>query len=306
MIILQPRDLRILAFVAEHYTVTTEHVWKEIFPENLDNKVVRRRLGALVHEDVLNATRPETKTLRNNVYCPVFYPSRKGLEILALETGEMKWLRVPTKPPFTQHLGHFLVLTDLRLIVGKAVAAQQLVALDHYYNQFDMTNPESEEPSERFRLHTTISKEPRQVVCVPDAAFNLGLNGVSKAFYLELENGGNPPAVAARKKAPGYAGLFEKKLHQRHFPGAVEEFTILMVAPHEGWRKELQREFSKKPQAKLYKFAARKDLTPETFLFHPVWHTCAGECQSLILLPRGAETARESAQVRAPAVPEAR
>src|SRR5207302_351216 len=134
---IQPRDVEHIRFIADNYTATTDQVKCAVYPENADTTVARRRSRKLLAEGLINVTRAETVTLRNNVHVPVFYPSRKGVELLALKTGEMKYLLTPTRPPYSQHLAHFVALTDLRVRIKKAVAAQDFYRLDQYYNQFD-------------------------------------------------------------------------------------------------------------------------------------------------------------------------
>src|SRR5262249_16656690 len=103
---------------------------------------------------------------------------------------------------------------------------------------------------------------------------------------------------AAAKKSPGYAGLFARRLHRCHFPEAMEEFSVLVFAPHASWREDLRREFSKRPCAHLYKFAAMPEGKPETLLFDPIWHPCAGDPQPLVKLPKGAVPAGVAEGVR--------
>ena len=71
--------------------------------------------------------------------------------------------------------------------------------------------------------------------------------------------------------------------HKKHFPDVnVEGFTVLIIAPSVARRESLRKAFEEKPGAKLYKFASRTELTPETFFADPVWRTAAGEAVSLL------------------------
>jgi hypothetical protein len=285
---IQPRDVEILRFLAEHYTATAEQLRAAVSPESRDTKVIRRRLGLLRAAGFCHATQAEALTAHNAVHARVWYPSHKGMELLALRTGAMRYLLTPTKPPYSYHLAHFLALTDLRVLIKKAVSFQSAVTLADYFNQFDTVNPVAQEPSQRFKLHTVVQAEgEHKVVCVPDAAFALRLGATAKAYYVELERGTTAPRQAAAKKSPGYAGLFARRLHRRHFPDALDEFAVLVLAPHAAWRDELRREFAKRPAAHLYKFAALPEVTPESLLFSPVWHPCAGDPQPLVKLPKG-------------------
>lgn len=276
------RDLRILTFLAEHYAATAEHLRANASPGNSDTTVIRRRLRVMHAAGLVGVARAEVLTANNAVHAQAYHPTQKGMLELARRTGEMRWLLTPTKPPYAQHLAHFLALTDLRLLVKKAVAAQSACALGAYYNQFDTANPDAENPAERFKLYTEVQTQPRKVACVPDAAFDLRAGNIAKAYYVELERGTTPPAKAAAKKSPGYAGLFERGLHRGHFADALREFSVLVFAPHPGWRKQLQREFATKPHPELYKFAALTEVTADSLLFDPIWYPCTGEAHALL------------------------
>lgn len=280
------RDLAFLRLAADHYCVTAEQLRAHASPGNTDTTVVRRRLRLLHAAGLIGIARAEALTVNNAVHSQVYYPTQPGMLELARRTGEMKWVLTPTRPPYAHHLAHFLALTDLRLLVKAAVASQSVCQLGDYFNQFDAVNPDAEDPERRFKLYTAVQTHPRKVACVPDAGFALRAGSVSKAYYVELERGTTPPSRAAAKKSPGYAGLADGRLHLRHFPDALREFSVLVLAPHPGWRDQLRKEFAKRPHPELYKFASLTEVTPETFLFSPVWHPCSGAPHALLKRPQ--------------------
>lgn len=297
---IQPRDIEFLRFLAEHYTATAEQIRADVCPNAADTKVVRRRLAHLRDEGLVQATQSEALTLRNPTYARVWYPSSKGMEMLALWTGTMRYLLTPTKPPYVHHLAHFLALTDLRVLIKKAIAGQSVVTLGSFYNQFDTTNPDAPEPAQRFKLHTIVHSDgTRKVACVPDGAFDLRAGRFAKAYFIELERGTTAPKQAAARKSPGYAGLAAARLHRKHFPDAMDEFSVLVFAPHPNWRDQLRREFSSKPAAHLYRFAALTEVTANSLLFAPIWHPCSGEAQPLVKsVPKEAVPAGVAADVQ--------
>jgi hypothetical protein len=279
---LTTRDAGFLTFLADHYAASAEQLRANVSPENADTTVVRRRLRKLHAAGLVGIARAEVLTPNNAAHGQVYHPTEKGMLALAKLTGQMRRVLTPTKPPYAQHLAHFLALTDLRVLITTAVAAQAVCTLTAYFNQFDTTNPDAADPKDRFTLYTEVGRDPRKVVCVPDAAFSLAAGGRTKAYYVELERGTTPPARAAAKKSPGYAGLATGNLHRSHFPDSSEPFSVLVIAPHAGWRDHLRREFATKSGAELYKFAAQGDVTAESLLFDPIWHPCAGDPQPLL------------------------
>ena len=279
---LTDRDTAILAFVAEHYAATAEQVRATVSPANADTAVIRRRLRRLHAAGLVHVSQSETISPTNGVPCRVYSPAPRGVLELARRTGAMRWTLTPTRPPYVLHLAHFVALTDVRVLVKAVVAADPDCTLGAYYNQFDTTNPDATDPARRYTLYTEVQREPRKIACVPDAAFMLRLGAFCKAFYLELERGTTAPAKAAAKKSPGYAGLAAGRLHRGHFPDAADEFSVLVLAPHAGWRDSLRREFAGRPRPDLYKFAAMTEVTAETLLHGPIWHPCVGEAHPLL------------------------
>src|ERR1041384_5368910 len=80
------------------------------------------------------------------------------------------------------------------------------------------------------------------------------------------------------QKAPGFSGMWERRLHQRLFPTAnVEKFSVLVVAPDKKRINALRKAFGTKPSCWLYKFASLEGLTEKTFLTGKVWFRCVGD-----------------------------
>ncbi len=270
---LTERQLSILRLVATHYTLTAAQFRRLLFrPEQArDGRLTRRLLATLVGMRLLNKARCEVVNPLHGLTCPVYYPSRAGCEALAVATGEPRFFQTPTQTPQWQNLRHWTCLSDLRILLDAAVRAQQLVEMPAFFNEFDAVKPEADNPADRFRLYTIVSHSPRRVVCVPDAAFAFRVQGASRAFYVELEMGTNPPNKTAAEKAPGYAGLAAQALYKRHFADAGD-FRVLCFAPDAGWRDVLRRAYARKDGAQLWKFAALSELRAETMLHAPLFY----------------------------------
>lgn len=298
---IQPRDERLLDFAFEHYVFTLDHAHRHVFTANTDTRVVRRRLNLMLAEGLLAVTRAQVLTARNNVHVPCYYATEKAARLMCQRTGQLHYLLAPTREPYTKHLAHFIALTDLRILIKKAAAhAAPLYTLESYYNQFDVANAATLDPSEHFKLYTTIERTPKPIYCVPDWAMAFRSGSYLMAMYGELERESTGVASAARKKSPGFAGLYEKQLHKKHFPGALDEFRVLVIALHSAWRDRLLIEFAQKPHAELYRFAALEELTEETFFFESVWRSCDGSAEPLFRVRPGPAPAREVDQNRTP------
>ena len=162
------------------------------------------------------------------------------------------------------------------------MALQGEVTLTDWLNEWDTANKEESAPEKRYRIYTLIHDQPR-LVCAPNSAFLLSARGHAKVYYLEQDRNTSGVHQIAASKSPGYAAMAERRLHRRHFPTTtLDNFGVLMIAPNERRRDALKKALRDKPGAALWRFAAAPDLTPERFLFAPIFHPCEGEAVPLV------------------------
>lgn len=268
------RIILILTLIATHYTLTSAQFRRLLFKDgqDKDGRQTRRLLGELLRIKWINKTQMEVTNPLHPMTASVYYPSVAGCQALSENTGDLTWLLTNCQRPAWQNLRHFLALSELRILIHTAVAAQDLVEVPVFFNEFDVVNQDAAltDPASRYRLYTlcTLPKSEKRIVCCPDAFFVLRKSsGASRAFYMELETGSNP-LKAASEKAPGYAALASLGLQRRHWASA-DTFAVLVFAPNPGWRDGLRRVFAKKERPDLYRFVSLSDLKPETFLFGP-------------------------------------
>jgi hypothetical protein len=281
------RDKSVLRAVAQYYTLTRQQIGALCFPDDKDGRITRSRLQKLLDAGLLNRTRMEVinPAVGAGIGAPVYYPSRKGCEFLAQESGDATSLSATTSTPNWQHLYHWVAVAQLHMLLDQAVALAADVTVDGWYGEWSVANADEEQPEKRYRLYTVISSDKPRIVCVPDAAFLLNKAGFRKVFYLEMDRDTTREASRViAQKAPGYAGLAQAAGHLRHFPSSnVDKFTVLTVAPTERRRDSLLKAVQGKEAADRWFFAALPDLTPATLLFEPVFRNYQGEGKSLVL-----------------------
>jgi len=281
------RDKSVLRAVARYYTLTRQQLGALCFPDDKDGRITRSRLQKLLDAGLLNRTRMEVinPAVGAGIGAPVYYPSRKGCEFLAQETGDETFLSVATHTPNWQHLYHWVAVAQLHILLDQAVALAPEVTVDGWYGEWSIANPDEELPEKLYRLYTVVNAEKPRIVCVPDAAFLLGKAGYRKVLYVEMDRDTTREASRViAQKAPGYAGLAAMRGHLRHFPTAnVEKFTVVMIAPTERRRDALLKAVQGKDAADRWFFAALPDLTPESFLFGTVFRNHQGEAKSLVI-----------------------
>ena len=279
---LTDRDFLILWMLVRYYVLNRQQIQRLCFPQDPNGRVTRRRGQLLKSLGLLNR--------QHTLFChpmagpaaPVYYPSRKGCELLAEMHNDERFLTTPTQAPIPHHTHHWLAVSDTHITLDAAIKAQTAVALDDWLNEWDVCNKDESAPEKRFRLYTLIRETPR-LVCAPDAAFLLTVNGHSKVFYLEQDRATSGVRQIAASKTQGYAIMAQTQMQRRHYPSAtVNSFSVLMVAPTERRRDALRKAIHGKPGSELWRFASVPDLTSESFLHSPIFYPCVGDPVPLI------------------------
>ena len=269
------RDISILVALVRYYVLNRQQIQHLVFPTDPNGRITRRRLQMLYNEHLIN--RQNTRFCHPSATpAPVYFPARKGCEILAEHFQDPQYLVTPTTPPIPHHTFHWLAVSDTHIAMDEAITSQQHAQINGWINEWDIVNKDELQPEKRFRLYTVLREYPR-LVCVPDAAFLLTVNGQSKVFYLEQDRATSGVQQIANGKTPGYAAMAENLLHRRHFPEAtLDQFSVLMIAPSPKRRDSLRNAIKDKSGAGLWRFASAEDVTPKKFLYEPIFYTCDG------------------------------
>ncbi len=287
---LSPQKISILTFIATVGVASTRQVRGELFAGIADESCARKHLNELRQAQLINRVLYGIEGAQVAVY----YSSRKGLAALAQATGDPAYFDKPVVVPAKNRLEHAVALTDLRLKITKDAAAQHVVTIARYLNEFDIKDAAASEPKDKYALYIDLSDVQPKLKCIPDGGVLLQAGAFRQAYFLELERENNPRS-SAREKSPGYAALAGHALHRRVFPGALEEFRVLVVGKSVAWRDRLKEEFAKVARSELYLFAALDEFHGQHFLFGRYWHTCKGGVISLLAAPAGAGTANGTA-----------
>ncbi len=281
------RDLAILRAVARYYVLNRQQIQRLVFPDDANGRIARRRLQTLIDADLLSRQSMLVCHPANGAPAPVYYPSRRGIELLAEATGDDRFLAISSQAPTMHHVWHWLAVSETHITFDEAIASQldesaNNVQIAEWFNEYDIVNPAESSPELRFRLYTLLRSSPR-LACAPDAAFLLSMRGHSKVFYLEQDRATTGVHQIAASKAQGYSVLAEVNGHRRHFPDAtIDTFTVLMVAPNARRRDALRKAIREKGRANLWRFASQEDMKPEKLFHDPIWYPCEGDPAPLI------------------------
>lgn len=273
-----PRKTNILKAHGDYYTLTRA-MSQDVCGEKND-RVHRKHLGQLCDEGYLAKTRMQVVSTLGAT-APVYYLTRKGAEFLAAEV-DPTYLCCCTLCPTWQHLLHWLAVAQFHIVLDRAFALQREACIGGWLGEWDVANPDEKEPERRYRLFTLLREEPKRLVCNPDAAFLLNAGGFSMVQYLEYDRATSATGQIAASKSPGYAELLKRSGHDRHFDNNVDEFRVLSVSPTPGRRDLLRKAFVGKDGAKLWRFAAWSEFTPETALFGAIFYPAEGDAGPLL------------------------
>ena len=286
-----PRDLDILRVLVRYYVLNRQQIQRLVFPNDPNGRVTRRRLQSLVEQQLINRQGTLFCHPTSGTAAPVYYPARKGCELLAEHYDDRQYLLTPTQAPIPHHTFHWLAVSDTHIAFDAAIERQnaehpqrngtsgdhRVTQISEWINEWDVVNKEETLPEKRFQLYTLIRDNPR-LVCAPDAGFLMTCQEHSKVFYLEQDRNTSGVTQIAAGKTQGYSVMAETGLHRKHFPQAtVELFTVIMVAPTARRRDSLRKAIKEKPGAQLWRFAAVEDMTEEKVLHHPIWYPCGDE-----------------------------
>ena len=123
------RSFQILLLLATHYTLTASQIRRLIFrPEqDADGRQTRRLLAKLCEARLINKTRMEVVNPSYGSTARVYFPARAGCELLAVRTGDVRFLLSPTQTPQWQNLRHWTILSDVRIAMDAAIRRQSLL-----------------------------------------------------------------------------------------------------------------------------------------------------------------------------------
>lgn len=114
------RDLAVLRAVARYFVLNRPQVQRLCFPEDSDGRITRRRLIKLVKHGVLQKQPIQICDLDGGTPSAVYFPARRGLEIIAEHFSDKNFLRVSTQSPQPHCVRHWLAVSETHLVFDQA------------------------------------------------------------------------------------------------------------------------------------------------------------------------------------------
>ncbi len=284
MSITTERDIGVLHDIDRYFVMSTPQIRRRRFPNDPDGRVTRRRMQHLKANELVNRMSSYIHCTSGGPASSLYYPSRKGGELLAAHFGDVRFLATNTQAPPAHYAWHWQEITELHMTLDDTIAAQHEVEMLRWINEFDVVNKNETLPEKRYGLFTLFPDKAHRLVCAPDCACLLGIDGESKVLLWEIDRATTGAKQEAISKPPGYAELARRNLQLRFFPQAtVPGFTVVTVSPTAKRRDLLRQVFKTSERADLWRFAARPELTEKTILFEPLFYPCEGDPAPLIV-----------------------
>lgn len=288
-----PRDLRIMEGVALYQAITRLQLQCLI---QMSERMARRRFKILAAEGYLNRYEPGVQIEIGRPPAPIYYPSRLGCQTLAEHFRDDSILATRTTLPQRFHIAHAISVTDTHIRLRAAIESQSQVSLVHWLNENVVVNPTAEPAGHRTTcmVFDELLGAKNATVCKPDSVFGLKQGDTSCIYFLEEERDLTHSAKQrVARKLPGYAKTLETLLHKSHFaepfPGSIDTFRVLFVVPNDKRRDALVRAADRltrdNPQLhEALRFVSKQDLSPDRFLFEPVFFPADTEASPLPLV----------------------
>ncbi|MEM9941575.1 MAG: replication-relaxation family protein [Planctomycetota bacterium] len=277
-VVITEKNLLVLQTLAKYYVLSRSMIQEMCFPHVKSSRSVCERLRKLKRYGYISQATMEVVLAGQNA-TPVYFPNKKTAQTLADAFGNSDYENVFCRPPSGRLLFHWLEISRTHWQVNQASKVESL-SLHDWFNEWEPINKSEPKASKRFSLVTDFGKSS----CAPDAGFLIeNRSGAKKVFYVEVDRGTDSIRRIVSKKPNGYAKMYERDIHAQHFRDkTVADFSVLFITTTEYRRDALTQKANSFKRNELWKFACRKDLSPDTFFSESVWHSANEEPHSLV------------------------
>ncbi|QDT38400.1 replication-relaxation family protein [Stratiformator vulcanicus] len=277
--VLQERDIEVLAALARYFLLNSRQIREHCFPDDSSGRITRRRLSKMTRDGYVRKRALQVVGPADGAASPVYHLTSTGREFLAGHFDDEMLLAKPVEPSQPQHLFHYVAVAETHRLFDRATKSQEgEVQLTRWVHEDEYLNPEETDRKKRRMLRTDFDG-PRKVFCIPDAAFVISYHDQHAVIYLEQDRDTFFHDRVAARKSPGYRLLSEREGHRRHFPETtLAFFFVLFVAPSRKRADQLRRAFAKKNAEhdvrRVYRFAAFDELNETNLFFEPLLGCC--------------------------------
>lgn len=276
-----PRDILILRHLSRYFMLNRKQVERLVFEG--DSRQARRRLNALVQENLIRRRNLQAINPEDGSSAPVYHLTANGRAFLAMHFDDPSIRLLPVDPKQPMYVFHYLAVAETAMLFHAAVEREEEIAMPIWINEDHVVNVDELDKRKHFALESVAMVRGRKVICDPDAAFLLEYKDTSAVFYLEQDRDRNQwQGRIASKKNPGYEQMYKERRHRKHFPQTtLPYFFVLFITPSAKRRDQLGSAFAHqnkdKDHGKVIRFAALPDLqsavtSGQSLFFDPLFY----------------------------------
>lgn len=239
---LSNRKLLILKTLRRYPYLRTAQIRDATAPKDEDGRITRSNLCELEALGLVRRHNPKMVDPFTGQAAPISVLTIKGSNWLTAETGDCSLL-LQCERTFTDwmSLNHHCEVCGLHMKLDRAFAKQARMKLLSLHFEHDVVG-KGPKPEDKYKLYEVLQENPR-IVCNPDSAMVMEIEGYTRLLLQEFETGrdGSPQRVAS-KKIKGLYHLFQKKAWKKKFPEALDAY-VLFFCPNTGWMNGLRKSF---------------------------------------------------------------
>ncbi len=129
-------------------------------------RVTRRRLTKMGHDGFVRKRNLLVVNPRDGAASPVYHLTKSGRELLAAHFDDDSFLFKPVEPSQPQHLFHYIGVSDVHIMLDRALPLQSAASLTRWVNEDEFVNVDEPDKKARFKLLTQFNN-PSKLVCAP-------------------------------------------------------------------------------------------------------------------------------------------
>lgn len=243
----------------------------------------RRRLRNLYHHRFIARAQPYVQVGKPAPEI-AYYLDRKGRCVLRDEGMVVNYWRKGGEVKY-QFLEHAVAVSEFRLCLEKAVAAQEHLTLDRFIPDFQMRDQAERYVGKKRYLLYREAEHPalrKSFVIHPDALIILsakrGGKAASRLIFLEVDRG-TQGLERIRDKLTGYHLAREQGLFRQF--GDFSDFLVLFQAPGDKRAASIFEALSDHIAAPIARVTPVQDVSAESVLIEPIWKDMSGEMRRI-------------------------
>lgn len=273
-IVVQERDIDLLAALGKYRYLTTSNIQKLIFADKAKNALIRR-LTKLYHTGFID--RLFTENLKSNAPGEAcYFLDRPGYELIVSERGFEGRFQPKNKLVTPLFLNHTLAIIDFRIRLEASLVDNPVAYLpdDAWISEYDMADPYATKKKDKFIIYDEIYDPVSRtnLSFYPDALFVLHGKGqydnYRSLYFLEIDRG-TESSMKIKQKLRSYYLFRANNTFTKYAP--VKSFIVLFVTTTQKRISALKDGLKDDPGLKCFLFTDLELIGTSNVVSAPIW-----------------------------------